>query len=324
MERTGNKTKKQERFLYPDICKCIAIFLVTCSHCAQYISGQNWTNFAGGTYLDIAFNMPLFMLISGWFINIDRIRETKAKDYIISKAKRLLLPAIIWYAVLSIVSHPSTSVVSFYWYLTALFACLCIMMIFAKLIKNNKACILLSTAFVLLCPKMDYVNINFMFPFLWGGVFLRKIYESKWAKLWFCVSLIIGGTLALFWNPEYTVYLCPLDVLHFNVRMLIVYLYRFTLGLALSSVVIYLVMRFEKQMSVIAKYGNYSLVVYTGSFVLNALLSIALTKMDYHTNQILIIDFLSVIASLTIYSFIVLLANFFRKYKITRLLFLGE
>lgn len=174
MERTGNKTKKQERFLYPDICKCIAIFLVTCSHCAQYISGQNWTNFAGGTYLDIAFNMPLFMLISGWFINIDRIRETKAKDYIISKAKRLLLPAIIWYAVLSIVSHPSTSVVSFYWYLTALFACLCIMMIFAKLIKNNKACILLSTAFVLLCPKMDYVNINFMFPFLWGGYFLEK------------------------------------------------------------------------------------------------------------------------------------------------------
>lgn len=314
----------RERLLYPDICKCIAIFLVTCSHCAQYISGLNWTNFAGGTYLDIAFNMPLFMLISGWFINIDNIRETNIKDYVVSKAKRLLLPAITWYAILSLVSHPARSVVSFYWYLTALFACLCIMMVFIKLIKNNTTCMLLSTAFVLMCPKMDFVHINFMLPFLWGGVIVRKLYESNSAKWWFWGSLIIGVILALFWKPDYTVYRCPLNVLHINLKMVIVYLYRFSIGLTLSSAVIYLVMRFEKRMSVLAKYGGYSLVVYTGSFVLNALLAIALDKIGYHTNQIILIDVLSMIASLTIYSLIVVLANLLRKYKLTRLLFLGE
>lgn len=314
----------KQRLLYPDICKCLAIFLVTCSHCAQYISGQNYTNFAGGTYLDIAFNMPLFMLISGWFINVDKIRETKVKDYVFSKAKRLLLPAVSWYAILLLVSHPTSSVVSFYWYLTALFACLCIMMVFIKLFKNNTTCMLLSTAFVLLCPKMNFVHINFMFPFLWCGVIIRRLYESDWAKWWFWASLITGGVLALFWKPEYTVYKCPLDIMHINMRMIIVYLYRFTIGLSLSSVVIYLVMKFEKKLSVLAKYGNYSLIVYTGSFVLNALLATVLDKIGYHTNQMLIIDILSVIASLTIYTVLVVMANLLRKNKLTRLLFLGE
>lgn len=38
----------KERLIYPDICKAIAIFIVTCSHSAQEISGLTWTNFLGG------------------------------------------------------------------------------------------------------------------------------------------------------------------------------------------------------------------------------------------------------------------------------------
>lgn len=52
---------------YPDACKFVAIFIVTCSHSAQAIQGGIWTNFFGGRAIDIAFNMPLFMLMSGWF-----------------------------------------------------------------------------------------------------------------------------------------------------------------------------------------------------------------------------------------------------------------
>lgn len=64
-----------QRLYYPDICKFLAIFFVTCAHSAQAISGQIWTQFLGGRSLDIAFEMPLFMLMSGWFINIAAIRE---------------------------------------------------------------------------------------------------------------------------------------------------------------------------------------------------------------------------------------------------------
>lgn len=159
----------KQRLIYPDICKFLAIFLVTCSHCAQYISGETWTNFFFGSHLDIAFNMPLFMLISGWFINLDKMREQKPAEFVWGKFKRLMIPAIVWWGILYLVSKPQSSPLSFYWYLTALFACMCIIYVFARLIKNDVLCMALSILFVLLCPKTDYCHINFMFPFLWGG-----------------------------------------------------------------------------------------------------------------------------------------------------------
>lgn len=64
-----------ERVYYIDTCKFLAIYLVTCSHCAQAISGEVWTNFLGGSEIDIAVNMPLFMVISGWFLDIDKLRK---------------------------------------------------------------------------------------------------------------------------------------------------------------------------------------------------------------------------------------------------------
>lgn len=72
----------KERLLYPDICKFLAIFLVTWAHCAQCISGEIWTNFLGGKQLDIAFNMPMFMLISGWFIDPDKMRKSNIIEFI--------------------------------------------------------------------------------------------------------------------------------------------------------------------------------------------------------------------------------------------------
>jgi fucose 4-O-acetylase-like acetyltransferase len=70
---------KRERLSYPDICKFLAVFIVTWSHCAQRVSGMIWTNFWGGLQFDIAFTMPLFMLMSGWFINPDKMRKVKLR-----------------------------------------------------------------------------------------------------------------------------------------------------------------------------------------------------------------------------------------------------
>lgn len=114
----------KQRLIYPYIYKFLAIFLVTCSHCAQYISGETWTNFFFGTHLDIAFNMPLFMLISGWFINLDKMRVQKPLDFIWSKFKRLIVPAFVWWGVLFLVTKPQSSPLSFYWYLTHC-SCVC-------------------------------------------------------------------------------------------------------------------------------------------------------------------------------------------------------
>lgn len=160
-----------QRLRYPDICKCFAIFLVTCSHSAQYLSGQTWTNFFGGTSFDLAFTMPLFFLISGWFIDIDKIRQTSVIKYVSGKAKRLIVPALTWFVLFVLASgtRPCRTGLSHYWYLTALFASLCVVCLCSKLFKNNTVCIVASTLFVLSCPYMDHYHINFMFLYLWGG-----------------------------------------------------------------------------------------------------------------------------------------------------------
>ena len=106
--------------------------------------------------------------------------------------------------------------------------------------------------------------------------------------------------------------------------MALIYLYRFVIGLSLSSVIIFLVKKNETKLSVFAKYGQYSLVVYTGSFVLNGLMALLLNHIGFHTNQMFIIDILSILLCIIIFIIIVVFGNLCRKNKITKLLFLGE
>ena len=314
----------KQRLLYPDICKFLAIFLVTCSHCAQYVSGETWTNFFFGTHLDIAFNMPLFMLISGWFINLDKMRGRKPFEFIWSKFKRLMIPAFVWWSILFLFQKPQSSPLSFYWYLTALFACMCIIYVFAKLIKNNTACMVLSTLFVLVCPRTNFVHLNFMIPFLWGGMILNKIFNSKYDKVSFWAFLIIGVVLSFYWRTDYTVYRAPFDIIHLSTQMVAIYLYRFVIGFTLSSVLIYLIKKHEIILAPLAKYGEYSLAVYTGSFVINSVVALFLNEIDFHTNEMFLINFLPVLLCILIYIIIILFSNLCRKHKILKIMFLGE
>ena len=167
--------KVESRLIYPDILKLLAIFLVTWSHSAQCVSGETWTNFFGGNQIDIAINMPLFMIISGWFINIDKIRSSKTGPFIFSKFKRLLIPSFCWYLIHQTLAFhlPSLSIFTYYWYLNSLFICFCIIIVSAKLIKNNKMCIIVSTIVVILLPYSDFCHVNFMYPYLWGGICLK-------------------------------------------------------------------------------------------------------------------------------------------------------
>ena len=48
IEQNNYYNRMTQRLLYPDICKFIAIFIVTWGHCAQCISGEVWTHLWGG------------------------------------------------------------------------------------------------------------------------------------------------------------------------------------------------------------------------------------------------------------------------------------
>lgn len=326
----------KQRILYPDICKFLAIFLVTWSHCAQCISGQTWSNFLCGSSIDISFNMPLFMLISGWFINPDKIRNTDTRTYLSAKFKRLVVPAIVWTMIHVIVftKLPTSlsgtiwlikSIVNYYWYLTALFACLFIIFLFAKVFTSNKVCIFISTLFVLLCPSSEFANINFMFPFIWAGYGLQRIIEKQnnfyMISLFFISSIILG----VLWNPSYTVYISPFVPLHLNLPMIIICIYRFIIGLCFSSVIIFIVKTYENTfIKRLAKLGQYSLVIYTASIAILKFLSLVLVKYDLHNNQSVVLDIISLITCIVVVYVCIIIGNICRKNKWTKILFLGE
>ncbi len=316
-----------QRLIYPDICKFIGIFLVTCSHCSQCISGVGWNNFLGGTHLDIAFNMPLFMLMSGWFINLDKMRKTPIGEYVSAKFRRLIIPSIVWYLLRQtlLLRLPELFFLIFYWYLHALFICLVVIMLFSKIIKNNLACALVSTLFIFLVPCSDFSNVNFMMPFLWAGYGLRRIFQTSYAPKFIVVCAILGCLLSLKWDHTYTVYLSAFNILYVDLRMTLICIYRFAIGFTISAVIIYLVMKAENTaLKRLAVLGSYSLVIYTSSAVINSQVSQFLKYIGIHTNTYIIIDVCSVLLCLMIILLAVKFTDFCRKNKTLSMLFVGE
>lgn len=318
---------KKDRLVYPDICKFLAIFIVTWSHCAQRVSGMIWTNFWGGLQLDIAFTMPLFMIMSGWFINPDKMRKVKLQDYVLAKFRRLLTPSFIWYFVLLILSFnfPDLSIFSYYWYLNALFVCLCVIMICAKIFRSNLVCCIVSISIIMLIPYSDFSNINFMIPFLWAGYGLRKICFMKCASIVIFVCFVIGMCLWLLWNFKYSVYLSPFNSICLNCEMVKIMSYRFVLGFTLSAVIIYMIIWCEETwICRLSHYGSYTLVIYTSSLACLALVSRALDYLEIHTNMYFVIDIVSLCLCIILIALSIRFADFCRKNKMMKLLFLGE
>ena len=75
-----------KRLEYLDFCKVLAIFLVTMAHCAQQLSGSKFPDLMLTKDSFISVNMAVFMLASGFVMNIDKMRKTSTKDFLISKA----------------------------------------------------------------------------------------------------------------------------------------------------------------------------------------------------------------------------------------------
>lgn len=92
------------RMVYADICKLVAIFFVTWGHCSQALSGLAFPPILGVPGLLIPIHMPLFMIMSGFFINPSKISKASFGSFSLSKIKRLLIPSFVWYLLFCIVS----------------------------------------------------------------------------------------------------------------------------------------------------------------------------------------------------------------------------
>lgn len=327
-----NNQSGSERLVYPDICKLIAIFLVTWGHCAQALSGLSFPPILGVPGLLIPIHMPLFMLMSGFFINPQKIQKLAFKDFITPKITRLLVPSLVWYLLVCLIALELPSFEgggNYYWYLNALFICQILIFVTIKLFVNNLplGCIL-SIFIVLFFPYSSYLKVNFMYPFLWAGYYARRFIESrKGSDFLLIVLIIVALLLYLIWDYKYSIYETPFDITHFTLYSLIVYLYRFSIGLTCSVVIILLTRRLiEKwdKLSSLSSYGQDTLFMYVSSFLINAIVSHFLNHLGLHITTVGVLDIVSIAYTMLIINGCTFSAKIIRKNAIARHLLLGE
>ena len=300
------------------------MFLVTWDHASQVISNSIFNNLLGGGNL-VAVHMPLFFIISGYFIDLEKIRGAKILPFVKNKFEHLMIPAIVWtslYCLLTMTMKGPLTFLSFYWYLFSLFLSFVVIVIFSKLINNNTWAILLSTVVIMFTPYIPTIsNLNFMFPFLWVGYLLR-VHPPKQSSLWFAISLIITAGLFLIWNWDYTVYLSRFNTAILSVDMLIKCVVRFAMGVSSSYVIMYLAQRFEGICFInnFSKYGQYTLITYLASLVLFGVMR---KYLPIGIDQPVLLEFFSLLLCVATYALCILLQKGISKKKYLRLGFLG-
>ena len=160
------------RLNYADFCKLFAMFIVTWEHCSQCISGDTFPYMFGRQGISIAFNMPLFMIVSGMFIDPRKIVGVPICSYLLNKFQRLVVPAVVWYflcCILTVHMPHIERIFSYYWFLSSMFVSYALILLICKLTKGNPVGIFLSILIVILIPYSSILKVNFMYPMMWGG-----------------------------------------------------------------------------------------------------------------------------------------------------------
>lgn len=299
---------------YIDICKVIAMFFVTWAHCAQQISGMMFPKLLLSKDSFISFNMAMFMIASGLVMNISKMHTTFFVNYFCSKVLRLLLPMTVWYLLLTIAIYPKRlDYWDAFWYLSAMFICLITIKMFAQVITSTCIICFSSILFLSIIPFPMFERSCYMIPFLWVGYALR-FYINRIDIKMVLIMVALYSFLYYFWDVRYSIYISPFHICEIGVNTILSLLYRFLIGAIGGVAIISLIrivveIRCFKLIKSIAKYGQYTLVFYTMSFVLNAFLA----RLMWHVGVYLTIPGLLDITSFIISFLMMVLMYRFQK-----------
>lgn len=265
-----------KRITYIDIAKILAMFLVVYTHTAQNIAQDNYMNEIGFTSIQ-SLHMPLFMIMSGYFLNLGKLKNNKIVDYLKKKFLHLVLPTFFWYTLLVLAfnePHDLRTIANSYWFLKSLFISLAFIMVSVKITNSVGGGAILALLIVLVVPHMDMFRVNFTLPFVLIGVFFKKI-ESKFTLRACIALLLLYICLLFFWKYDYTVYVTPLrrGVLS-NLEQWIAFGYRILIGSIGSFLVMSIVKRIdsslnEKVKSFLCLLGSSTLEIYLLHYIFN-------------------------------------------------------
>ena len=265
---------ESKRLEYLDFCKVLAMFMVTMAHCAQRLSGEQFPSLFVSKDSFISVNMAIFMIASGFVMNIDKMKSITTKDYILSKVCRLLVPMTVWFLVICIVSKQLilSHYWSYYWYLSAMFLCLSFVKLLTNMISNLYGVCLMSVIVLSLIPLIEFERSCYMIPFLWVGYLLRFCIHRIG---WFLVIILIMVYILLYsyWEVD----------THSVFSLIFRFLIGSVGGVAFISLSRLLIRCYGfRWIALLANFGRYTLVFYTMSFVLNAILE----RVMWHCNYI--------------------------------------
>lgn len=303
--------------------------MVTWAHCAQQISGNMFPDMLLTKDMFISINMPIFMVASGFVINIDKMRNATIKEYIFSRFLRLIVPMTTWYIAFSAAIYPRhVGYWDAYWYLSALFVCLVLIKLLSYVISSNLLLCLSSIVILSLLPFPFFERSCFMIPFLWVGYGLRKVIDRvDWRMV--LLLMVVYAVLYYFWDVKRSIYLSPFLASDINAGSLDNLLYRFVIGAVGGAAFLGMLRLLEqsacfKRLFSLSKYGRYTLVFYTMSFVLNAILARFMWHIDFFITTPGILDLTAFLISV---QFMVVMYYFqviIEKNRVLSRLFLGE
>lgn len=210
----NNIQVKPSRILFLDLTKFFAIFCVILGHVIQQ-------TFPGDPYHDslifqfiYSFHMPLFMMVSGYFIG--KTFTMSPLSFLKKRSIQLLLP-VLTFSVLFVIFHNTIytqltgkEAINFFgyltggwmWFLKYLFICSVVVYVSKKIFRNDAWAAILPT---LLLISLTRATIFRLLPFLWAGYFLNK-YKDKIFKH---QQIILWGSFFLFlfflyfWKGDY-------------------------------------------------------------------------------------------------------------------------
>lgn len=264
------------RNTYFDILKGIAIFIVVLGHCLQTFY-PNWTEAAISKVI-VAFHMPLFMLVSGYFF-YPSVLKTDSISFIKKRFIHLYLPSLVWGAFSCLligggkmlgnktfeIAYFLSLLFTGMWYLTLLFLLQVVGAVIEHFASKFKYIVwLLFYLIVYMAPDFWMGHeLKFLTPYFILAIALRKY---DWAKcpLWVgLLSLMIFVAVMQFYTFEHSLYKMTDDV--FTVKYHQFAIIRFIAGLSGSVFVMWLttyIQRIKQIIKPLAYIGMTTLPIY--------------------------------------------------------------
>lgn len=143
------------------------------------------------------YDMPFFMLISGYFLSIS-ISRYNLKSLLLNKTTQILVPTILW----SLINSKFTSI-SGYYFLWAIFLSSCICILITKKIQSSslRLTIFLFIIIVLHLQPYSIHNMPFLFPYFVIGFYSKLVFKK--CNLLIILLFVLGFS---FWNSSYSVW----------------------------------------------------------------------------------------------------------------------